>query len=983
MPKFRAEYGFLAPPAILSILALLGWVLDNPILKGGIVSGVYMNPATAICFILLCLEAGRLLAGNNSPLISGISKWLTWIVIIACATKFSDIIWGTSFGIDSILFADKLAGNLPQPNRMAPNTAGCFIALGVSFLLLRGGRISIILAQCLAALILLTAVVALTGYLYDIESFYRIGIFIPMALNTIVSCIFLSLALLYACPAKGLLGILAGSSPAGGQDMKTLYSKILFWFLLLSILPLVINAFFNFQHARAAFLAEAYEDLQGFADRQTLLIDHFLAERKADISVFAEFPVMKNAFVKLEEAYLKNGKESAAYLEEEKEFQDTAQKILKPYDYKNLYFISRSGDVFYSAIHGRLYGTNIFNGKTKDGDLPHLVKTALETKSVGATGFAFHPDLSAKMSMYLAAPIVVGEKAIGVMALRMTPDNIFQVIKSYRGLGSTGEFVFVAQIGNEDVFVTPTRLDPSAAFNVRAKIGSNQTLPAQLSRQEQSGQGFAVDYRGQSVWAVWRYLPELKLRMVVKKDMDEINAQIKPIKKFSWFLALFTFLLAVGLAARVAKSIARPIESLTNTTRLIADGNLRERVKIEEQNEIGQLADSFNRMAGDLEASYARINLVVAQKTQALQEVNTSLVRALKEEEAVYAANPDVLYVADMQARLTKWNKRLEDVTGYSPGELMGKECVSFFPAEEADLVAKAIQRVFTEGRAEVEARLLTKSGNSIPYHFNGVPLKNENNEIVGFTGTGRDISERKRAEENLRQTHRQLLHAEKLSALGKLTGSIAHEFNNPLFGMRLLLEAIEEEAALNEAHKNNMNLAIRECDRMADLIKQLQGFYKPSAQNKVEISLNQIVEDMLLLTQKKIKEKNIALVKKLDLHLPKLKVIEDQIKQVVLNMIQNAEESIQAGRTDGELIISTQNGAGEVLIQFQDNGTGIPEEILGKIFEPFFTTKSAVKGTGLGLSVSHGIIESHGGKIQVDSKPGKGSVFTLIFPKT
>ncbi|MBI5428113.1 MAG: response regulator receiver protein, partial [Nitrospinae bacterium] len=230
-----------------------------------------------------------------------------------------------------------------------------------------------------------------------------------------------------------------------------------------------------------------------------------------------------------------------------------------------------------------------------------------------------------------------------------------------------------------------------------------------------------------------------------------------------------------------------------------------------------------------------------------------------------------------------------------------------------------------------------------------------------------------------LKSAHQQLLHAEKLSATGKLAASIAHEFNNPIYGIRNVLEQIREDLALDETHAYLVDLAIRECSRVATLIRKLQDFHRPSDGVVSLMDIHQAIDDMLLLAEKKMKERNIRLKKNYDPHLPQIRAVADQIKQVVLNLIQNAEEAIPD--PGGEIVITTNAQPNTVLIEVRDTGCGISPETMKMIFDPFFTTKPQVKGTGLGLSVSYGIIKKHGGDLLVESVPGKGSTFIIILP--
>ncbi len=249
-------------------------------------------------------------------------------------------------------------------------------------------------------------------------------------------------------------------------------------------------------------------------------------------------------------------------------------------------------------------------------------------------------------------------------------------------------------------------------------------------------------------------------------------------------------------------------------------------------------------------------------------------------------------------------------------------------------------------------------------------------NESESFSLTlERQITERTEA---LKITHDQLLHAEKLSAIGSLSASIAHEFNNPLFGVMNVLSGVKRRASLSEDDAKLVHEALQECYRMKNLIKDLQDFNRPTSGKLAPMDIHKAIESLLLLSKNDYTMRSIEIKKCFDENIPLLMAVADQIKQVILNLLNNAADACVGG---GAITISTIAHQTEVLISVQDTGVGIAPEIREHIFEPFFTTKSEVKGIGLGLAVSYGIIKNHGGSISVKSEIGEGTVFTIILP--
>ena len=229
-----------------------------------------------------------------------------------------------------------------------------------------------------------------------------------------------------------------------------------------------------------------------------------------------------------------------------------------------------------------------------------------------------------------------------------------------------------------------------------------------------------------------------------------------------------------------------------------------------------------------------------------------------------------------------------------------------------------------------------------------------------------------------LQETQAQYLHAEKLSAIGKLSASIAHEFNNPLQGVMAILKGLKKTAILEEGDGEMLQLAVSECERMKDLIRNLQEFNRPSSGKKAAMDVHTAINSLLLLCKSDYKKKQLVVVRDWAERLPQILAIPDQIKQVVLNLLTNAADACRPG---GTITISTWREEKRVAVAIKDDGIGIDPGKMDMIFQPFYTTKPAVKGTGLGLSICHGIVQNHRGEIRVESEPGKGSTFTVLLP--
>jgi len=382
----------------------------------------------------------------------------------------------------------------------------------------------------------------------------------------------------------------------------------------------------------------------------------------------------------------------------------------------------------------------------------------------------------------------------------------------------------------------------------------------------------------------------------------------------------------------------------------------------------------------------------------------------------------DPLITIDEQGLIEVFNPAAERTFGYSSSEVIGRNIKMLMPGPYHSKHDNSFNnylytgetRIIGRGPVEVEGQ--RKDGSVFPLDL-AINLM-EFGDQRRFVGIGRDITERKLAEEALREAHdnletrveqrttelklsneelkkeiierqraektlkntyKQLLHSEKLNQAGKLSADFAHEFNNPLTVVIRGLDHISDTLHLDENSQKLFHTVNKECVRMADLVQKLLDFHRPSPGNKAHVDIHTLIDEMLLLQESTLSQKSIKVEKHYAPQLPKVHVVADQIKQILLNLIKNAHEAITG--EEGMITIGTESTGDQIKIKIQDTGEGISPQNLEFVFDPFFTTKKGQQGTGLGLSVSFGIVKAHGGDLSVESKPGAGSTFTLALP--
>jgi PAS domain S-box-containing protein len=345
----------------------------------------------------------------------------------------------------------------------------------------------------------------------------------------------------------------------------------------------------------------------------------------------------------------------------------------------------------------------------------------------------------------------------------------------------------------------------------------------------------------------------------------------------------------------------------------------------------------------------------------------------------------DIFFVFDLEGRFLRWNKAMIAVSGYIDGEIALMKPIDLFRDDDRERVSKAIRETIEENSSIIDVQLVTKDGRQIPHEFKTSLLRDHTGYIIGISGVGRDLTERKKFED-------QLLHSQKMEAVGTLAGGIAHDFNNMLnvimgYGS-LVMNKLEAGSPLKE----NIKRMLLAAERAANLTKRLLVFSRKQPVEVKPININELILDLQKMLVRIISE-NIDF--NLDLTDTPLIALADagQIEQVLINLAVNAKDAMQGG---GRLTISTAFekmddeyvalcGYGKpgryALIKVSDTGHGMDAETQKKIFDPFFTTKNIGEGTGLGLAISYGIIKQHCGFINVYSEPGQGTVFKIYLP--
>jgi PAS domain S-box-containing protein len=334
---------------------------------------------------------------------------------------------------------------------------------------------------------------------------------------------------------------------------------------------------------------------------------------------------------------------------------------------------------------------------------------------------------------------------------------------------------------------------------------------------------------------------------------------------------------------------------------------------------------------------------------------------------------PDLILVIDLNGRYSFVGSRIRDLLGCKPEDFLGKK-VEELPDHSPELVT--VYRDVSSGKKQFgtcEYGARHRDGSFRTMRAAASPLFGAGGRVSGVIVSLRDITLEKKMEQ-------QIIQSERLAAMGQMIGGFAHELNNPLTSILGVAELLQDDET-SEPVRKQLGILQQQARRAADIVQNLIYFSRPPASGRSRVNLSELMQRTLALHSYSLRKNNITVDFLPEASLPGVNGDPHQLMQVFLNLIQNAEQAIREQRDRGTLRVRLASGENSVIAIFQDDGGGIPAQILPSIFDPFYTTRRPGSGPGLGLSVSRAILREHGGNVEAAAAPGGGAVFTVTLP--
>jgi serine phosphatase RsbU (regulator of sigma subunit) len=403
---------------------------------------------------------------------------------------------------------------------------------------------------------------------------------------------------------------------------RRLSAQLIVWFSAIALVPLSIVTISTYLASKSALHDQVTTGLYAIARRQANQLATYVREREQSIATLSSMPRTIDALDDLRRAFASRAEPGPALDILDGQYRPSLSYYQVAFGYDDLVLALPDGRVAFSAQRRVPVGASLRADPHRTTGLGLTFDRIRTLLDIDISDFA--PSGEGDVAAYLGAPVLGKNRFLGVVLVRLNTGEIDKILSDHTGLGETGETLLNRRIDDKAVIMVSLRHGPDAPFTRHVALGSSFGLPEQRSVQGSRGQGESIDYQSRSVLAVWRYVPALGAGLVMKIDTNEAYARIRYLTLLAMILAGTTVALVVVAARSLARSISGPVETLTDATSRIAEGDLTRRVDVAATNEIGELARSFNRMTERLAASIEELRQTTAAKERIESELRVA-----------------------------------------------------------------------------------------------------------------------------------------------------------------------------------------------------------------------------------------------------------------------------------------------------------------------------------------------------------------------
>jgi methyl-accepting chemotaxis protein WspA len=434
---------------------------------------------------------------------------------------------------------------------------------------------------------------------------------------------------------------------------SSIAGRLMLWFVGISLIPCGVLTLVTSNLARRSLESSVRQRLMIVADSKTTQLENFVRERRGDSAVLGRSPTIVEAVSRLGKILEGGRPDSPEYRQAAGSFRPLLTNVVDAYGYENIFLLNNDGVLLLSERPGLglEVGTSVLTGPLKGTEFAEVFDRSKTLFQSVLSDYQIYPGRK-EPAAFIAGPVLSEGAAIGVVVFEFGNKEVFKVFGDYDGLGETGEAQVAMLVGDEFVYVAPSRFDKESAFRRKVPMGAATALAMQRAVRGERGYGEAIDYRGQPVVAAWSYLPSFRWGMVVKQDADEAFALIRQQRIAMSGLLAATVILVALVALLVARSLSRPVREAVLVTQRVAAGDLTARVGVSAKGEIGQLLVAIETMTDYLRSLIGQIK----KSSVTLMSTATEIAATSRQQEqtvAEYGASTNQAVAAVQQIAAT------------------------------------------------------------------------------------------------------------------------------------------------------------------------------------------------------------------------------------------------------------------------------------------------------------------------------------------
>ncbi|HBA59539.1 MAG TPA: hypothetical protein DCZ92_01690 [Elusimicrobia bacterium] len=748
-------------------------------------------------------------------------------------------------------------------------------------------------------------------------------------------------------------------------------SKLILTYLALAIIPLLLLSALTSRKYRGSLENLRLVQLRDISVYKADRLASFFSGLKADIRIAQDFYNIKTNLPVLDS--LAANPSAPEFQAAKKMLDGQLQPMQAVKGLTDIMLVNPGGKVVYSSnpAHFR----KDFLKSLSD---PRQKAFGEGKKKVCFSDVFFRKDEAGRPVMLVSAPIAgFNGKFSGVVVFEVDMSPVYSLIQDSTGLGTTGETLIGQKEGGDVLFLNPLRHDPLAALKRQVSLGGGVGFPVQEAAQGRTGTGLVKDYRGIEVIAAWRPVPGTGWGLVAKIDAAEAFAEADQLRRLVVVILIVLFFICGLTALFIARSISGPIKNLSEGTAIIGSGNLDHKVGTDHTDEIGQLSRAFDAMTENLKkttASRDELNEEIAERKKTEEALRESGQRLNKAQEMAHLGSWEL----DIVKNRLSWSDEVYRIFGLKPQEFAATYeafLAAVHPADRAAVDA-AYSGSLREGRDfyEIEHRVVRQATGEVRFvlercaHF-----RDGSGAIRRSVGMVHDITEQKKAEAEIRRSN---------ESLEQFAYVASHDLQEPLRVMGSYSELLGRryQGKLGSDADEFIGYIVDGAKRMQNLINDLLTYSRVGCADKNggEVDCNAALARVLSGMRNAIAESGAAVTHD---SLPVLTGCESDFVQLFQNLISNGVKFRGPGAP--RVHIKAERQGSDWLFSVKDNGIGLEPQYKDRIFVIFkrLHAKNDYPGTGIGLAVCKKIVEAQGGRIWVESEPGKGAAFYFTLP--